>query len=67
MARVLIVDDERVMRELLEGTLEDAGHAVESVENGRAALERLAQRAYDTPKNREHSDGCEQIKPLLLE
>ena len=47
MARVLIVDDEPVMRELIEVTLEDAGHAVESVESGRAALERLAQQAYD--------------------
>jgi CheY-like chemotaxis protein len=47
MARVLIVDDEPVMRELIEVTLEDAGHAVESVESGRVALERLAQHAYD--------------------
>ena len=47
MARVLIVDDERVMRELIEVTLEDAGHAVESVENARAALERLTQHTYD--------------------
>jgi len=47
MARVLIVDDEPVMRELIEVTLEDAGHAVESVESGRAALERLAQHTYD--------------------
>src|SRR5258708_39283290 len=44
MAGVLIVDDEPVMRELIEVTLEDAGHSVES---GRAALERLAQHAYD--------------------
>jgi hypothetical protein len=35
------------MRELIEVTLEDAGDAVESVESGRAALERLAQQAYD--------------------
>jgi two-component system NtrC family sensor kinase len=47
MPRVLIVDDEPVMRELIEVTLEDAGHAVESVESGRAALVRLAQHTYD--------------------
>jgi len=35
------------MRELIEVTLKDAGHAVESVESGRAALERLAQHTYD--------------------
>ena len=44
---MLIVDDEPVMRELIEVTLADAGHAVESVESGRTALERLAQHAYD--------------------
>src|SRR5260370_41310473 len=42
-----MVDDEPVMRELIEVTLEDAGHAVESVESGRAALERLARHTYD--------------------
>src|SRR3977135_1930055 len=47
MARVLIVDDEPVMRELIEGTLEDAGHARGRGEGGRAALERPAQHAYD--------------------
>jgi len=47
MARVLIVDDEPIMRELIEATLEDLGHSVESVESGRAALERVAQQAYD--------------------
>ena len=47
MARVLIVDDEPVMRELIEVTLADAGHAVESVESARTALERLAQHVYD--------------------
>jgi CheY-like chemotaxis protein len=46
MARVLIVDDDPVMREVIEATLEGAGHAVECVESGRAALERLAQQAY---------------------
>jgi len=47
MARVLIVDAEPVMRELIEATLESAGHAVESVGSGRAALERLTQHTYD--------------------
>jgi len=47
MARVLIVDDEPAMCELIEVTLEDACHAVESVGSGRTALERLAQHTYD--------------------
>ncbi len=47
MAWVLIVDDDPVMREVIEATLEGAGHTVESVESGRAALERLGEHAYD--------------------
>src|SRR5713101_9709559 len=47
MARVLIVDDDPDVRELIELTLEGQGHDVDRVESGRAALERLAQHAYD--------------------
>ena len=47
MARVLIVDDAPDMRELIELALEGEGHVVDSVESGRAALERLAQHTYD--------------------
>ena len=38
MARILIVDDEAVGLALLEMTLQQAGHQVEAVENGVAAL-----------------------------
>ena len=47
MARVLIVDDDLDVRELIELALEGRGHDVDSVDSGRAALERLAQHAYD--------------------
>ena len=41
MARVLIVDDEVGIRELLREILEDEGYAVETAENGLQANERL--------------------------
>jgi DNA-binding NtrC family response regulator len=47
MQRLLIVDDERSMRELLELVLKREGYAVETAENGRVALERVRQRAFD--------------------
>ncbi len=47
MPRVLIVDDDPDVRELIELTLEGQGHDVDRVESGPAALERLAQHAYD--------------------
>jgi len=47
MARVLIVDDDADVRALIELAREGQGHDIDSVESGRAALERLAQHAYD--------------------
>jgi two-component system, NtrC family, response regulator HydG len=47
MSRILVVDDDADVRELLELALEGQGHDVDSVDSGRAALERLAQHAYD--------------------
>ena len=47
MQRLLIVDDERSMRELLEHVLEREGYDVETAENGRVALERMKERSYD--------------------
>ncbi|MBI4425147.1 MAG: response regulator [Elusimicrobia bacterium] len=40
--KLLIVEDERDYRELLEGILRKAGYAVVSAHNGAQALERLA-------------------------
>lgn len=44
---VLIVDDERGIRESLRGVLEDEGFVVEKAESGDAALRRLASTAVD--------------------
>jgi two-component system response regulator PilR (NtrC family) len=47
MQSILIVDDERSMRELLEFVLARQGYAVDTAENGRVALNRLRERAFD--------------------
>jgi CheY-like chemotaxis protein len=45
--RILVVEDEPDTRDLLEYTLRWAGHRVDSVPNGREALEQLAEHSYD--------------------
>ncbi len=47
MQRLLIVDDERSMRELLQHVLEREGYHVETAENGRVALDRMKERPFD--------------------
>lgn len=47
MARILIVDDDMIIRELLLTVLGDGGHAAEAVEDGRAAMARLRQERFD--------------------
>jgi DNA-binding NtrC family response regulator len=45
--RVLVADDERNLRELVVRELARKGHEVDGVEDGAAALERMAQTPYD--------------------
>lgn len=47
MARILVVDDQEEVAELVEAVLTDAGHRVEAVSNGQGALARLRQTPYD--------------------
>jgi CheY-like chemotaxis protein len=47
MPRILVVDDDADVRELIALALAGQGHEVDSVVSGRAALEQLAQHAYD--------------------
>jgi DNA-binding response OmpR family regulator len=47
MTRILVVDDQRDVAELVQAVLQDAGYAVEAVYGGQAALDRLRQMAYD--------------------
>jgi two-component system NtrC family sensor kinase len=45
--RILVVEDEPVIADLLTDMLMDDGHEVDAVHTGRAALERLVDHAYD--------------------
>jgi two-component system response regulator PilR (NtrC family) len=47
MEKILVVDDERSMRELLELVLKRAGYAVHTAENGTRALELIRHNVYD--------------------
>ena len=46
MARVLVVDDEESVRELVRMVLEGAGHRVDAAPGGREALEMMRREAY---------------------
>jgi len=45
--RLLLVDDNAIVRQVLGAMLRQAGHLVEDVDDGSLALERLAVRSYD--------------------
>jgi two-component system response regulator PilR (NtrC family) len=47
IARILVVDDELSMRELLELMLGKEGYRVDCAENGRSAVSRVAKDSYD--------------------
>ena len=55
-ARILVVDDERSMRELLSIVLKREGHDVLVAENGAAAVELLKRRAVRPPRS--PTSGC---------
>ncbi len=47
MARLLVVDDEKSLCQMLEIAFRKDGHLVETVSSGKAALTKLASQAYD--------------------
>jgi len=47
MARILVVDDQPEVAELVQAVLEDEGHEADAVYSGQAALDRLTRTAYD--------------------
>lgn len=47
MLRVLVIDDEAMIRRLLRNVLEQSGYHVEEAGNGRSGLEKLAAATYD--------------------
>ncbi|MCX4245853.1 sigma-54-dependent transcriptional regulator [Paraliomyxa miuraensis] len=67
-ARILVVDDEPSMRELLTICLRRAGHEVEAVEGGALALERLDARPFDlviTDLTMPGVDGLELLRRVI--
>ena len=47
MAKILIIDDERAIRNTLKEILEFEGYTIDVAENGRAGLDRALAGAYD--------------------
>jgi CheY-like chemotaxis protein len=47
MARILVVDDNKIVRDLLRGVLERAGYEVREAQDGVAALDLAQQAAFD--------------------
>ena len=47
MAKLLVADDERSMRELLELVFKREGHQVTAVSNGREALDAMQKASFD--------------------
>lgn len=46
-ARILVVDDEKAVRELISDALKIEGHDVHTAENGKEALDLIGQNRYD--------------------
>jgi DNA-binding NtrC family response regulator len=65
MTQILVVDDEKKMGILIEGTLKDAGYSVKTVTSGDKALELLKKTNYDiviTDLKMEPVDGMQVLK-----
>jgi DNA-binding NtrC family response regulator len=46
-AKILVVEDDAAMREMMREALEEDGHAVETAEGGRSGVERVRQGGVD--------------------
>ncbi len=69
-SRILVVDDEQAIRDLLVGLLSLDGHRVEAVRTGVEALRRLAEQPYDaiiTDIRMPEMDGIEFYNRILHE
>jgi CheY-like chemotaxis protein len=67
LPRVLLVDDERELLDLLAQELSDMGFEVTALDNGRAALELLGHRRFDvlvTDLKMPGMDGLEMVRLL---
>ncbi len=65
MSKILIVDDEKTIRKFLARVLQNAGHTVQTAENGESALRCLHHEQYDlllSDIRMSHIDGVELMK-----
>ncbi|MCK5438131.1 MAG: response regulator, partial [Desulfobulbaceae bacterium] len=65
--KVLLVDDDQMLRELLAGLLSSNGYEVEEAANGLEALEQVESRHYDhviTDINMPEMDGLSFLKEI---
>ena len=58
MARILAVDDARVMRDLVKAVLEDAAHQVETADDGTTALRFARTESADYKKEKAKTTGA---------
>ncbi|MBF0147204.1 MAG: response regulator [Magnetococcales bacterium] len=68
MSRILIIEDERQIREVLKQILERAGYEVDTAEDGRLGLEHFNQQPADmviTDILMPNKDGLETIEELI--
>jgi CheY-like chemotaxis protein len=66
-ARVLVIDDDHAVRGLLQQTLSEAGYEVSSAADGRAAMQLVAEQAFDlvlTDLIMPEQEGIETIRAL---
>ena len=65
---ILVIDDEDLMREYVEESLQRAGHDVTAVPGGKEGVGAMAERAFDvvvTDMKMKPMDGLEVIKQTL--
>ena len=70
MARILVIDDEDLVRFTVEQILMSAGHVVDTAENGAAGMRRQRQFPFDlviTDIMMPEQDGIETIRALKAE
>lgn len=64
MIKILVIDDQRAIRNSLEEILQSEGYTVETAENGSSALEIVASRAFDLVITDIKMDGMDGIEVL---
>lgn len=66
--KILLVDDERIIRMALKKNISKSGYDIDTCENGEQALDLLAQHAYDlllTDYLMEGMNGCQLISKAM--